>query len=65
MSAKEIYDEVGGVWRKDCPKYKTIKTWVRGFGRISTNTCREPGSGHPKSVITNKNVDAVLRSQFP
>ena len=59
MSAKEIYDELGGVWGKDCPKYKTIITWVRGCGRISTNTCREPGVRSPKSVTTNKNVDAV------
>ena len=25
MSAKEIYDELGGVWGKDCHKYKIIK----------------------------------------
>ena len=54
MSAKEIYDELGGVWGKDYPIYKTIKTWAREFGRISTNTCRGPGSGHPKVLATTK-----------
>ena len=54
MSAKEIYDELGGVWGKDCPKYKTIKTWAREFRRTSTNTCREPGSGHQKCYHQQK-----------
>ena len=44
MNAQEIYEEMGGVWGKDCPKYKTIKTWPREFRRTRTNTCREPGS---------------------
>ena len=59
MSAKEIYEELGGVWGKDCPKYTTIKTWAREFRRTRTNTYREPGSGHQKSATTHKNVDAV------
>ena len=45
MSAKEIYEELGGVWGEDCPKYKTTKTWAREFRRTRTNTCRELGSG--------------------
>ena len=59
MSAKDIYEELGGVWGKDCPKHTTIKTWTRKFRRIRTNTCGEPGSGHQKSATTHKNVDAV------
>ena len=59
MSAQEIYEELGGVLGKDCPKYKTIKTWAREFRHTRTNTCREPGSGRQKSATTHKNVVAA------
>ena len=59
MSAKEIYEELDGVWGEDCPKYKTIKTWTRELRRTRTNTCRELGVRSLKSVTTHKNVDAV------
>ena len=45
MSTQEIYEELSGVWGKDCSKHTTIKTWARKFRRTRTNTCREPGSG--------------------
>ena len=56
MSAKDIYEELGGVWGNDCPKHTTIKTWAGKFRRISTNICREPGSGRQKSATTHRNV---------
>ena len=59
MSAKDIYEELGGVLGKDCPKHTTIKTWARKFRRTRTNTYREQGSGRPKSATTHKTVDAV------
>ena len=59
MSAQEIYEELGGAWGKDCPKYKTIKTWVWDFRRTRTKTCREQGSGRQKSATTHENIDAV------
>ena len=59
MSAKDIYEELGGVWGKDCPKHTTIKTWARKFRRTRTNTCREPGSGGQKVLPSHKNVDAA------
>ena len=59
MSAKDIYEELGGVWGKDCSKHTTIKTWARKFRRTRTNTCREPGSGRQKSATTHKNVNSV------
>ena len=43
-----MYEELGGVWGKDCPKHKTIKTWRREFRRTRTNTYREPGSDRQK-----------------
>ena len=61
MSAQEIHEEeLGGVWGKDGPKYKTIKTWVWDFRRSTrTKTCREQGSGRQKSATTHENIDAV------
>ena len=59
MSTQEIYEELSGVWGKDCSKHTTIKTWARKFRRTRTNTYREPGSGRQKSATTHKTVDAV------
>ena len=59
MSTQEIYEELSGVWGKDCSKHTTIKTWARKFRRTRTNTCREQGSGRQKSATTHKTVDAV------
>ena len=59
MGTQEIYEELTGVWGKDCPKHTTIITWLREFRRTRTNTYREPGSGRQKSATTHKTVDAV------
>ena len=59
MSTQEIYEELSGVWGKDCSKHTTIKTWTRKFRRTRTNTCREPQSGRQKSATTHRTVDAV------
>ena len=53
MRTQEIYEELSGVWWKDCPQC-TIKIWAREFRYSRTNTCIEPGSGRQKKKCNHQ-----------
>ena len=46
MSDKEIYEELGGVWGEDCPKYKKqLKLGLRSLDAPGPTLVENWGSG--------------------
>jgi len=59
LTATEIYEELTAAYGQDVVSYRTVAHWVHRFSSGREPLEDDPRSGHPITVITQQNIDAV------
>lgn len=59
LSPQEIHKDMREVLGEAAPSYQVVKNWSRDF-KLGRESCEHaPGAGHPKTVVTQDNIDLV------